>query len=351
MNFRRYSTYLLSTCAGLLLAGCSGNPSHDTVELSCASRHIRLHFPKSAPELERAILLNEVSNTLAECTRRLSLSVENSEISSINSAGYTVRMPVSRDTFNLLLLAQEYNRKSGGVFDITTAPIACLWGFYGSTVPEHDLPDDVLRTALQSVGHDNLRLYKNTVELTSPYARLNLDEMAKAYAIDLAILKIRRLEYGDVLLESDGAARALGKPSKKADWTFSLLSPFDSGREVLASIHLANLPAVCVAQTGNDFVTIDGKRYGHHIDPRTGRPAEGMALVAVLAPTTTKAFALAEALFVLGPVEGMSILPEFSGCEALFIPDEMPRRMLATRGMADALEWPEPPVMPCQIIQ
>lgn len=350
MIFMRYIMCMLSLGAGLLLAGCSGSVSVDVLEISGFPKPIRLSLPDGTHEQTRAILRSTISNTVDECVRRLSLAVENSEITSVNSAGHTVRIPVSRDTCNLLLLAQEYHRKTAGAFDITTSPIACLWGFHGSPVPERDISDDVLRTALKSVGHDKLRLHKNTVELLSPYTRLNLDELLCAYAVDLSILKIRRMEYSRVMLEIQGSARALGNPGRKSDWTHPLQNPFNHS-EQLAAISLNNLPALAIVETGDQTVTINGKRYGPIIDPRTGRPAEGTALALVLAPTATKAFALAQALFILGADEGRKILSEFQDCEVLLIPDVLPRQMLITQGMAAVIKTPTPPIMPWVLLE
>ena len=350
LNFVRYITAILQLVAGLLLAGCSGGTSVDVLEISGLPKPIRLSLPAGTPEQTRAILRSTISNTVDECSRRLSLSFENSEIASVNSAGHTIRIPVSRDTYNLLLLAQEYHRKTSGAFDITTSPIACLWGFHGSPVPARDISDDVLRTALKSVGHDKLRLHKNTVELLSPYTRLNLDELLCAYAVDLSILKIRRMEYSRVMLDIQGSARALGNPGRKSEWTYPLMNPFNH-REQLAAISLNNLPALAIVESGSPTVTINGKCYGPIIDPRTGRPAEGTALALVLAPTATKAFALAQALFILGAEEGRNILSEFQDCEVLLIPDAAPHQMLVTQGIAALMETPEPPVMPRVLLE
>ncbi|MDD4735292.1 MAG: FAD:protein FMN transferase [Kiritimatiellae bacterium] len=348
---KRVRSSILSLMPGIaLLLGCSRGIPYDTLDPLELPYDVEIRVPRNMPGQTRSILLNAVENTLKDEMQRLLLSVKTSEISAINQVGNTVRLPVSRETYNLLLLTQDFNRRTGGAYDITTSPIACLWGFYGSPVPEREIPDELLTTTLKSIGPTNLRLAQNTAELRTSYIRLNLDDIARAYAIDLAIIKIRRLNYGDLLLSFADNARALGHPSGKLEWTYPLPNPFDS-KTPLAQIRLARQPAVSIAQIGEDFVTINGKRYGRIIDPATGRPAEGLALVAVLAPTATRAHALAQALFVLGPEKGMKIMPEFAECEALFIPDEKPHHALATRGMLEALDWPQIPAMPCTLLE
>jgi len=348
---KRIRNSILSLIAVIaLLLGCSRGVPYDTLDTLDLSYPVEIQVPKKMAAQTRSILLNAVENTLENDFRRLLLSVQNSEVSAINQVGNTVRLPVSRETFNLLLLTQDFNRRTGGAYDITTSPIACLWGFYGSPVPEREIPDELLAATLKSIGPANVRLSQNTVELRTSYIRLNVDDIAQAYVLDLAIIKIRRLNYGDILLSFGSNVRALGCPSGKSAWTYPLPNPFDS-KTPLAQIRLESQPALSIAQIGENFVTINGKRYGRIIDPATGRPAEGMALVAVLAPTTTRAHALAQALFVLGPEKGMAIMPEFAECEVLFIPDEKPHHALATRGMLEALDWPINPAMPCVLLE
>jgi len=91
-----------------------------------------------------------------------------------------------------------------------------------------------------------------------------------------------------------------------------------------------------MATSGNyeRFVELRGHHYAHIMDPRTGKPAEGVASVTVLAPSGIQCDGLSATLFILGPNEGRTFLSQRPGCEALWVPDGAPLRMIATPGFA-----------------
>ena len=110
--------------------------------------------------------------------------------------------------------------------------------------------------------------------------------------------------------------------------------PFQPDRS-LGVLHLAHGQAVATSGHYERFVTLDGRRYAHIVDPRTGFPVEGMAGITVLASTAVEADALSTTLFVLGMQEGLTVLQKKPGCAALFVPDQQPLQIRITPGLAD----------------
>jgi len=233
----------------------------------------------------------------------LSVDEHDSEISALNRVGGTVRLPISLDTRRLLKLAMEYCTDTDEAFSITTAPVAFLWGFHGGITPREPVPDDLLKAALQGVGRGNIRLYENSVQLASPFTR----------------------GMRDLMIQLGNCARVLGDSAPAQPWQFTIADPRDSSRS-LGQLSLAGNLAVAFADNSGDV----GKQYGKIIDPRTGWPARRVRSVTVIAPTATKATALARALFVLGLEECTPVLARFPRCGALFISDGEPMEIWTT---------------------
>jgi len=307
-----------------------------------------IFLPRDTDLQKQKIISSTVADIMSAVYDKLTLNNDESELSSVNRIAHTVRLPVSRSTFNLLQLTQEYNLLTKGAFDVTVAPLAYLWGFYGGNTPRREISPEVLLAARQGVGYERIKLFKNAVELTSPYTRVNLDAIASAYAIDLAILKLRRHHYTDVLIRMDGFARCLGNNTGDRPWLYPLLNPLNN--QPLGTLILDYLKAAATVQTGDNYITIAGKQYSHIIDPRNGQPVNNIAAVTVLAPTATEAAALANALFVLGVQKGREILSSFPRCEAMIIPSGEPCTLFITRGMAESFVSVEGQSVACEII-
>jgi len=128
--------------------------------------------------------------------------------------------------------------------------------------------------------------------------------------------------------------RALGTGHGNAPWKVAVRHPFQPDRS-LGVLHLAHGQAVATSGHYERFVTLDGRRYAHIVDPRTGFPVEGMAGITVLASTAVEADALSTTLFVLGTPEGWAVLQKKPGCAALFVPDKQPLEIRITPGLAN----------------
>ncbi|NCD32821.1 MAG: hypothetical protein EOL87_05305 [Spartobacteria bacterium] len=255
-----------------------------------------------------------------------------SELNAINRIGTTTRFPLKRDTYRLLLLCQKYTEMTQGAFDISTAPYAMIWGFLGCTLPSEPVSDAMIAALRHSVGPESYRLAENTIELRTPNTRINVDDIMDAYTLDLAVLALRESSFSPVYLQLGGAARGLGQPDEQHQWTYDIPDPFNP-MQSLGSIMLAE-DAAARSSISDRYVVIQGQQYGHIIDPFTGRPANRMALVVVVAPTATEAQALAQALFVLGFDAGLQLRSFFPRCDMLFVPNIPPATIQMTPRMA-----------------
>jgi thiamine biosynthesis lipoprotein len=126
-----------------------------------------------------------------------------------------------------------------------------------------------------------------------------------------------------------GNIRCSGKPRDQGAWRVGVRHPFKPD-SLVGTFEISKGLATATSGNYERFVEIDGKRYAHILDPRTGQPVMGMAGVTVVCTNATMADAMSTALYVMGMKDGMSILRDMPDCAALFIPDKEPIELWAT---------------------
>ncbi len=240
---------------------------------------------------------------------------EESEISRLNrdSQGQPVR--VSSELFLLLNKASQFSKMTGGAFDVTAMPVVKLWGFQGG---EPHLPSDKeISDAVKKVGWRKMIL--DTADTTVTLyggATIDLAGIGKGYAVDRCVGILRDHGAESALVDLGGNMFAIGAPPGREAWSIGIRDPEDSGG-VIGKLLISN---EAVATSGNyeNFVVIDGKRYGHIVDPRTGRTVDHVRGVTVIAASATESDALSTGLFVMGPEKGQGIGEVFPGTSAIF---------------------------------
>jgi FAD:protein FMN transferase len=255
-----------------------------------------------------------------------------SELSRLShSSGQGTAVHVSDELWAVLAESKRYWELSGGAFDVTVGPIVRLWRRARRL---HELPRErSVKEALDAVGFDHVRMNEkdHTVELTKPNMLLDLGGIAKGYACDRALDVLRAHGYGRALVDGGGDLALGDPPPGKAGWRIGaapiphLGSPTGGGEEEGENdgpptryLLLAN---VGIATSGDAFqyVQIDGKRYSHLVDPKTGVGLTDHSGVTVVAPTGTAADALASAVSVLGPKKGLALIESLPGTAALIL--------------------------------
>lgn len=231
-----------------------------------------------------------------------------SEVSRFNRHESVEPFPVSAETHAVLATAQELSATTGGAFDITVGPLVDVWGFGPREISEPPT-EETVRRLLERTGWRKLVLdpQDRAVRKIVPQLRIDLSAVAKGYAVDLVADALERLGYRRYLVEVGGELRAAGSRADGTPWRVGVESPESSGRGVQRILQITD---TAVATSGNyrNFREADGQRYGHVLDPRTGRPTTNQVLSAtVLHPSAMHADALATALLVLGESEGTDL--------------------------------------------
>lgn len=227
-------------------------------------------------------------------------------------------VPVSEDLFLVLSRAQEVSRRSDGAFDVTVGPIVKLWRRARKSFLMPD-PDDLAK-ARALVGWQMVKLDEKarTVELVKPGMLLDLGGIAKGYAADAALKALRQHGIDRALVALSGDIAASGPPPGEEGWKVGL-APLEGTRTPPTRFILLKDAAVSTSGDAEQYVEIDGKRYSHIVDPKTGLGLVGRVGVTVHARDGTTADVLATAACVLGPEHGRKLVEETPGAAVLFV--------------------------------
>ena len=266
----------------------------------------------------------------SDTERRMSIFNPASEISRLNSAPRGTLAELSPSSAAVMELALGAARLSGGAFDPTVGPLMDIWGFR-SVKRDHPPSEAEIQGALARVGFAYVRMQGILAAMDLQDGRVDLGGVAKGCAVDVAFDRITSAGASNVLINLGGNMRCAGHGSQTGAWTVGVRDPFNNGR-VLGTLKLTGGMAVATSGHYEKFVTFDGRRYAHIMDPRSGRPVSGMAGVTVVSPKAGDADVLSTSLFVLGPEAGEKMLASFPGSYALFVPDEQPIRLIMTPG-------------------
>jgi len=241
---------------------------------------------------------------IAELDARLSNYQSDSELSRLSqTAPQAAPVPVSDDLWHVLRAGQSFSELTDGAFDVTIGPLTRLWRRARRT---GDWPDEARwQAAQQSVDFRRIEFQPadQAVRLTLPGTWLDLGGIAKGYALDEALQVVRARQISAALIVGGGEMVAGDPPPHTTGWRVGIAG-LDPQTPVTQEIELAH---AAVATSGDlwQFVEVDGQRYSHLIDPRSGRPLTRRTSVTVIAPTGIEADAWATAIAVLGPDQGL----------------------------------------------
>jgi thiamine biosynthesis lipoprotein len=221
-----------------------------------------------------------------------------SEVARLNREAWPGPTPVEAEVARVLARALDVFHLSDGAQDITVEPLVRLWGFLGGK-PHVPAESDV-RAAFRHVGSDKLRFdaSASTLQFAERGVQIDLGGIAKGYAVDQAAEQLLGSGVRDALVDVSGNMRALGLPPGGTAWRIGIRDPRDR-MPYFARLRITQ-QGVSTSGKYEQFVAADGRTYGHILDPRTGRPAEGLLSVTVVSANALTSDAWDTGLFVLG---------------------------------------------------
>jgi len=217
-----------------------------------------------------------------------------SEVSRLNKSG---KLKVSPETFFILTRARDFWRLTFGAFDVTVAPLMDIWGF---TDKKYRLPSaEEINRVKKTIGSDKIILNTEdfVVEFSAFGMKIDLGAIAKGYAVDCAVRKLKEKRIKNCLINVGGDIYCLGTKNGRP-WKVAVKDPRKPG-----VVEYLTLQDKAVATSGDyeQYFMIEEKRFSHIFDPRTGYPADsGVISVTVIAEDCLSADALATSIFVLG---------------------------------------------------
>jgi thiamine biosynthesis lipoprotein len=236
-----------------------------------------------------------------------------SELSRLSrTSGQNQSVPVSPDLWVVLERAQALAQSSHGAFDVTVGPYVNLWRFARS---QGKLPDPArLAKARLSVGYDKMQLdpVHRTVKLLAPDMRLDLGGIAKGYAVDQAVKTLRRLGVASALVSGGGDIGVSGPPPGTKGWRIEL-PPLDASNAPPARFVVLSQAGISTSGDLFQRLEINGIRYSHIVDPRTGVGLTDHSLVTVIAPDDFMADGLTKVMSVLNPKEALQFIARTPG--------------------------------------
>ena len=225
---------------------------------------------------------------------------------------------IGSDLFRVLDAAQNLAVRSDGAFDVTAGPVIQLWR---RARRQRALPDtDRVAAALELTGFRRLALdtKQQTAQLAKSGMRLDVGGIAKGYTADEALKTLKRAGIERALVALGGDIAVSNPPPTKKGWTVEIASLNLPGAPNPSRLLLRNA-AVSTSGDAEQFVEIGGIRYSHIIDPRTGRALTGRRSVTVVAPHGIDSDALATAVSVMEPVEGLKLIEARRDTAALIV--------------------------------
>ena len=238
-------------------------------------------------------------------------------LSRINAAAGRGWTPIDPEMEMFLDLSESLHKLSQGVLDITALPLMRLWDYRAERLR---IPSEAeITMAKRLVGFNKIQRKAGLVRLPEVGMALDFGGWGKEYAVDIAAQIARKHGITKALVDFGHDLYALGAAPGKPAWHIGLEDPARPGEACWSSLAARD----CGVASSGDYIrgfTIDGKRYGHIVDPRTGWPvANGCRQVNVLAKACLQAGALSTAVFILGPEVGLKMVQDLMTAEACVV--------------------------------
>jgi thiamine biosynthesis lipoprotein len=252
--------------------------------------------------------------------RLLTTFADDSETNRVNANAGIAPVQVSRETFELITRSIRISGLTQGAFDITYGSIdKRLWNFDQQMTA---LPDkETARQMVRLIDYRNIILNEqdNTVFLKEAGMRIGFGGIGKGYAAERArqVMIQQGVESG--VVNASGDLTTWGLQPDGRQWTIAITDPNDKS-QVFSYMNISNM---AVATSGNyeKYVEIDGKKYSHTIDPRTGLPVSGIKSVTIITTNAEIADAMATPVTIMGINAGLDMINQMKNIEAIIIDD------------------------------
>ena len=244
----------------------------------------------------------------------------NSQTTRINKNAGIKPVKVTVELFNLIKRSLAISKLTDGAFDISYASMDKIWTFKGTM---KTMPSEAdIKASVEKVGYQNIILNEEnqTVYLKLKGMKIGFGAIGKGYAADMAKKLLISKGVSAGIINASGDMNTWGKQPTGDYWRVAITNPLNKKK----SFGLLPIKNGAVVTSGNyeKYVILNGKRYSHIIDPRTGYPTNGIISATVFAPKAELADALATSVFVMGVEVGINRINQLPNIECIIIDDK-----------------------------
>ncbi|MDD4323160.1 MAG: FAD:protein FMN transferase [Dehalococcoidales bacterium] len=320
MTFRRWQ--ISGVICALIIITCSlvgGACSQTALSAFSETRSLMDTFitvTVYAPDKDSAeAAFDAAFERMSQIEQAASIYLEAAEAYQLNARGFIEG--ASDDLKNLVEQSVEYGELTGGYFDITVQPVLELWesGLWKETL---QVQQERVSEAMELVGYDKIVLNGDSISL-QPEMKITLGGVAKGYAAGEALRALEEIGIEHAVVNAGGDSATLGKKPDGSGWLASLKNPDDSTQWIAAF----SLEGDSIATSGNyERYFSPDKQVSHLLNPLTGFSESNCISVTIITPRAELADALATAVFVMGPAEGISFVNSLDDVECMIIDND-----------------------------
>lgn len=241
----------------------------------------------------------------------------NSQTSAINANAGIAPVKVDAELFHLIERALKISKLTQGAFDISYASMDRIWKFDGSVT---EMPAaEVIRQSVEKVGYQNIILDREnmTVCLKKEGMKIGFGAIGKGYAADRAKELLMKNGVNSGIINASGDLNAWGTQPDGKDWMVAIVNPLNKDK-VFSWLPVRD-QAVVTSGNYEKYIILDGQRYTHIIDPRTGYPSKGILSATIFTKNAELADALATSIFVMGVETGLDFVNQLHGVECIIV--------------------------------
>jgi len=246
--------------------------------------------------------ISRIENLLSEW-------IPTSKVSEINQNAGIKPIKVNSEIFDLTKTAIFFSEISNGAFDISIASLDKIWKFDDSM---NKLPsEEEIKKSIKNVNYKNIILdsINSTIFLKNKGMKISFGSIGKAYSADKTRDFMKNLGVKAGIINASGDISTWGTQKNGEPWVIGINNPFKPNK--MAKILYFKEKSVTTSGDYEKFAEINGKRYSHIINPKTGFPSFGLTSVSVIGPSATIANGLSTSIMVLGEKKGKKIMKNF----------------------------------------
>jgi len=264
--------------------------------------------------------IDEAVAEISRIERLLTTFDENSQTNLINRNAGLKPVKVDKEVFDIIQRSKRISSITQGAFDISYGSVdKKLWNFDKNMT---SLPDAATAKRLvRLINYQNILLDEDkcTVFLKEEGMRIGFGGIGKGYAAERAKLILRQKGVESGIVNAAGDLTAWGHQPNGREWTIGIADP-DATHHPFSYLSITDM---AIATSGNyeKFVMIDGKKYSHTIDPKTGLPVTGIKSVTIISPNAEIADAMATPVMIMGIKVGLNIINQVKGLACIIIDD------------------------------